>query len=576
MRPHSLWVLCFVSATLAVSPQGQGPRPTSAALAGIMPAGALLYLESPDFATLVRDWNGSSEKKAWLESDDFKVFSRSRLFLRLKEAQQEFASAAGIPPDMSLVESVAGGEAALALYDIGNLKFLYIARMPSSRALDNALWRAREKFEPRKAADIAYYLRSEPTKNRVVAFATTEDYLLLATGEDLMAGALAAIAGKTISTVKGEKWFADATAAAGERGDLRMVMNIGALVKSPHFRSYWVQRNVSELRQYTAEVVDVHRSSGEIREDRVLLRSAPGGGNVEKPKKDESVLADLLRLVPGQVGLYRAWSGPSVDDILGLLERKVLSPHLGPGAPAAQAPVVVLTGGQVGSESELETRIDVPPLASAGGNFGPAVLKDLLEAGKPRGALQLASTRPVPGSVFVGTESAIVLEAAGDWNGEEVRTALLSEVEGLWTTSRLGVHWVENKSGDATYYQLDGLARLAMAARGHTLIIANAGELVVEVLKRVSNPPVKSAGVYAAGFRHNPERENLLSMVRLIEVPLAQQFGAGRGPQGHEPLFFSENLASLSESLARVQEESILVRDLGPSVSQTVIYRLNQ
>src|SRR5208282_419972 len=104
----------------------------------------------------------SREKTKWLASDNYQVFSRSRLFLRLQEAQTQFATAAGAPPDMALLDSLAGGESALALYDIGNLEFLYITRMPSARAMQNVLWGNRAKFEPRKAADIPYYVRTEP------------------------------------------------------------------------------------------------------------------------------------------------------------------------------------------------------------------------------------------------------------------------------------------------------------------------------------------------------------------------------------------------------------------------------
>src|SRR5574337_379827 len=126
MKRHSLWLLSFLSVALAVTPQGPAPKPNAKSLASLMPAGPLLYLESPDFASLVHDWNTSSAKELWLKSDNYQVFSRSRLYLRLKEAQGQFATAAGFPPDMSLAESVAGGESVLALYDIGNLEFLYI------------------------------------------------------------------------------------------------------------------------------------------------------------------------------------------------------------------------------------------------------------------------------------------------------------------------------------------------------------------------------------------------------------------------------------------------------------------
>jgi len=573
MKRHTVFVFCFVSVALAVTPQGQAPSSTTTPLATLMPAGPLLYVESPDFAALVHDWNDSPEKKAWLESDNYQVFSRSRLFLRLQEAQAEFAVAAGAPPDMALLDSVAGSESALALYDIGNLEFLYITRLPAARAMDNALWRGKEKFEPRQAADITYYVHTEPSKNRLVAFATANDYLLLATRENLMAGALSALSGKATRTLAEEPWFANATAAAGRPGDLRLALNLTGLVKSPHFRSYWIQQNVSALRQYSAEVADVFRSSDEIREERVLVRDQAGAA-AEPVAPDESAMADLLRLVPDESGLYRAWSAPSVEQALELLERKVLSPRLGRGVPSNYAPSVALSESQTGGEGDLETLIDVPPLTGAGGTFQPEALQKLLTEAKLVGTLQLEFARNL--DVFAGTQSAIVLQAAGDWNVEATRAALVSAVEGLWTTSGLGIKWVEQGTGETAYSELDGLTPLAMAVRGHLLIVGSGSGPVVAVLKRLSNAPVKEGGVYAAGFRHAAERGQLVKMTRLIEAPLGQPFGGGEEAGGHEPWFFSENLASLSQALGRVESESIVVRDRGPLVSQTVTYRLSK
>ncbi len=574
MRKHSVLLLGGLAAALAVPPPS--PAPATKPLAGLVPAGPLLYLEARDLGSLVGDWNHSSEKNHWLESDNYQVFSRSRLFLRLKEAQNEFATAAGVRPDMSLVESVAGGESALALYDIGKLEFLYITRMPSARAMENALWRAREKFEPRSAAELPYYLRTEPSKHRVVVFATAGDLLLLATREDLMAGALTLTAGKAASTLKEEKWFSDAVTAAGPGGDLRLALNMQAVVRSPHFRSYWIERNVSDLRQYGAEIADVHRSSSEIREDRVLLRSQPAepaGASPGPVSPEEMNLADTLRFVPDNAGLYRAWAHPTTALALDLLERKILAPHLGPGVASTAAPTVLLSEGQVGSESDLETRIDVPPLENVGGIFHPEGLKKLLESKKLDAVLEVQSTRALAGDVFVGTQSAVVLNAATDWDAEAARAAILGAVESLWTLSHLGTQWVERRKGATAYYELDGLANLATANQGRFLMVANGGELLERILSGTSNPPGPAAGVYAAGFRHARERENLTKMMGFIENPSTRRL-PGQEPGSHEPLFFSENLASLSRALARVESESIIVHERGPVVSQTVTYRL--
>src|SRR5579872_4300339 len=65
-----------------------------------MPNGALLYIEAKDLGQLLTDWNQSPEKQVWADSDNYSVFSKSRLFLRLQSAQTGFAAAAGVPPDL--------------------------------------------------------------------------------------------------------------------------------------------------------------------------------------------------------------------------------------------------------------------------------------------------------------------------------------------------------------------------------------------------------------------------------------------------------------------------------------------
>ena len=59
--------------------------PSATKLATLMPSGALLYLEAPDFGRLLRDWDASKVKADWLESANYEVFSRSNLFTKLQE-----------------------------------------------------------------------------------------------------------------------------------------------------------------------------------------------------------------------------------------------------------------------------------------------------------------------------------------------------------------------------------------------------------------------------------------------------------------------------------------------------------
>jgi len=576
MRKLTLSILCFLSISLAMAPPGRGPKPSSSSLAAFMPTGSLLFVESVNFAPLVHDWENSKEKQKWLASDNYQVFSRSRLFLRLQDAQRQFAVAVGAPPDMALLDAVVGAQSALALYDIGNLEFLYITRMPSARGMQNVLWTNREKFEPRKAADIPYYVRTEPEKNRLVAFATAGDCLLLATREDLMAGALGLLSGKSQPRLEDENWYKSAVSAAGPAGDLRLVLNLPLLVKSPHFRSYWIQRNITALKPYSAEVADIHRSETEIREDRVLLKANPPGDTEPRATPSTAPIAELLGMVPAQEGIYLAWRAPSADTVLDLVQQKVLMPHAGPVVASQIVPGVALTSGQTGSESDLETRIDVPPLQGATGAPGSEALKKLLNAVPLEAVLEFHSFQNIRQSAFIEPHSAVLIRSSANWDSEGTRNAVRAAIIDLWTTSQIGVSWVARHEGNADYYQLDGLAPLALATKGPILLLANSGETLKSLLANSPGTEVGPNVVYAAGFRHSAERHNIVKMMRLIEMPLAQQYGGMAGEEGRTPSFFSGNLASLSQSLESVESESLVVEDRGPQLHQTVTYRLKK
>jgi hypothetical protein len=561
-RPITIAVIC-ASLVLLVWMFAQAPASAPPDLARLVPSGPLLYIEAKDFGALLTDWKGSQEKRLWLESDNFQVFSRSRLYLKLQQAQTEFAAAAGVPPDMDLLANVAGGQSALAIYDIGKLEFLYITRLSSDRFAGGVLWKTRGNYQPRQSSGIDYYIKTDPASKRVAAFAAAKDYVVLATREDVLVGTLALIAGQAGSAVAGEQWFDKSVREAKAPGELRMVMDLGKLTRSPHFRSYWIQRNISDLRQYAAATVDAGRGSGELHESRILLRTAEIA-----PAWNEAAVGEIMRLAPASASVYRAWASPAAEKAFELLRRKILNPHPETQIASKAAPVVNLDAGAVGDETELEIRIDEPPLET--GTPDISELHKLLDAAQLEAMLDIGSTRVEPDGVFVGTDSGVVLLAASNWDAAAVRNAVAMAFAPMLTEDHLGVHWLDRGSGANSYSALDGLQPLALATRGRTLMIATRAELVEAMLAGLPNQPSTPGARYAAAYRHFTELPNFVKMMRLIDNPLAQQT-TGDPP---EPQFFSGNIASLGQSLARIEMESIAVHDTGSIVTQNVVYKL--
>jgi hypothetical protein len=546
----------------------QASSPPPAPLSKYVPSGPLLYLEAKNFSVLLDDWNESPQKKQWVKSDSYEIFSRSRLFLRLKGAGDQFAAAAGLPPDMNFLSQVAGERSVLALYDIGKLEFLYITYLPSARSMQTTLWQSRAKFEPRNAGGVNFYLRRDPESQREVAFAISGDYLLLATREDLMAGALQLMAGKQDRTIESEQWWAQSTAAAEEAGDLRMVLDLEHLVPNGYFRTYWVQQNITDLKQYSASVSDLFRSARQYREERVLIRK----GQPEQGLSADAMAAaaDVARLVPDNAGFYLAEAGPTSDSAFALLETKLLAPHLGP-APASQiAPQVRLTSGEQGSGSDLETRIDQAAAAQAATPQSASALKELLDKTRVLASLQVQSTEADKTGVFVRTHTVVALVATSDWNQGAVQSALTDFARPSLTAGQLGMGW-QQKSG---YQELDGLWPLLASVQGKYLLVSDDRTLIEKVIANFNRKSDRKPAEFLAGFNHQRERDNFVRFSKVVDRPSA--IVSATETRSAEPQFFSGNLASLSATLAAVSSERIEVRPDGDKVRQTVTYEWAQ
>jgi hypothetical protein len=546
--------------------------PAGPPLSKYVPAGPLLYLESKDFSSLLSDWNSSSQKKQWIQSDDYEVFSRSRLFLRLKGAGDQFAAAAGLPPDMDFLSQVSGEHSVLALYDIGNLQFLYITYLPSAKSLETTLWRTREKFEPRSAGGVNFYLRRDPESRREVAFAISGDFLLLATREDLMAGALQLMSGLPNRTVESEPWWSQSIGADGQPGDLRMVLNLEKLVPNGYFRTYWAQQNITDFSQYSAAVSDLFRSSSQYREERVLIRKK----KLEESATAEALAAaaDVARLSPDDAGLYIATANPTPDSCFTLLETKLLAPHLGSLPLSQSAPQVQLTSGEQGGGSDLETRIDQVsaerPAAQSASALQELLRKTLILASLQIQSTEVPSTPRDNSGVFVRVHSAVVLVAASDWREADVQSALTDFVRPDLTAGQLGVGW-QQKTG---YAELDGLWPLSVSVRGKYLLISDQLALIQSMLSNFSRKPDHKPAQLLASFNHARERDDFLRFAALVDRPnvgVRNSVGNERQPQ-----FFSGNMASLSSTLAAVSAEKIEVRRDADQVRQTVTYEWSQ
>ena len=546
-------------------------------LPALLPEGALLSIEARDFGSLLRDWNTSEEKRAWLTSDNYSAFSNSRLFGRLSQAQDEFSAAAGLPTDADLLNRVAGQESCLGLYDIGNLEFVYVTRLEQQRIESTPLWQTRGKFEQRTEGGTTFYVHKDVQSGRVAAFAAADGWLILGTREDLVAGVLDRLGGISSHNLLGEGWYAEAVKQAAAnpaqvaRGDLRMVLNLDKIVQTPYFRSYWVQRNITEMKQYTSAVSDLYRTRESYREERVLLRRAPRNTD---PGGD---IAALAALAPEDAGFYAADALPDPESLLQRLRENLL--EIKP-EQTAQAEVVAppsVAAQNPGSASQLNVRIDQAPVTQ------PTVdafdsLRRLLRSQQPVASLEVFTARPPRDGVFVTLQTGMVISASRGWDEDAVRDAVASALPSELSAGKLGVHWEERSSAAGNYLALDGALPLYIEVNGKQLLLANDSALLEQILVRrqaASQATGRDGITYTALFRHTREQDNFrLLMAQLDQAGHPSEAGQqGAAANGQSPSFFSGNMAGLGKVFSKVESEKMDEKDQGTRVLQTVTYR---
>jgi hypothetical protein len=532
------------------------------ALDQLMPQGALLYIEAKDFAGLLMDWSNSREQAAWLKSDDYRVFSNSRLFLRLSKASDEFAAAAALRPNGKFLSEAAGTQSAIAIYDIGNLEFLYISHLSSGDFTQSSLWQGRAKFQTRSAAGKPFFVRKDEESGRAVAFALADSYLILGTREDLVAGALELLSGGKQRNLQQEGWYTQASAAAtSPPGDLRMVLHLEKIAVTPHFRTYWIQQNITEMQGYLSGICDLYREGSVFREERVLLPKQSADDEAALAQSAQGV-SNLLALAPKDYGFYQVGETDAKKS-LAVVEQKIIAPHFGVAAAEKLAPRVQLTGGESGSGSDLETRIDLEPASRVVNENSLAGLQKQFEAANPQAMLVVQATHPNHDKVLLGTSSVVVIAAGADCDFAAIQKGVQDVLAPGLTASTLGVQWHEIKDAGG-YSELDGLMPLQVARRGKLIFFAN-DHAALAALLQTKNSPLAQPLHYAAGFNHARERQAFYDVSALV--------GRNAEASPDQPDFFSGNLTSLSRTFGRVGSEEIVERRSRDRIQQTVTYR---
>lgn len=312
-------IALFVTVTAGLIAFSQINQPAFAP-AEDFPREAILYVQIADLPAFIKLWNESTFKEKYTESDNFYSFKNNHLGRKLASRWQEFNDAAGFPIDLEVLSRFAGNQAAIALYDVGKLEFVFIAPISDEIFAATKFAQNRDKFTEETLADgtIVYRVNVEADRGRQkqeLIFTQTKGRFILATSEILLAQTLNNIRGRrTKNRLIDEPSFKFLSEKI-EPHTATVWLNQAALNDDYYFKRYWLMSDTKNLKNIRAGIFDFEMQTGKFIERRKFLLDKA----VEIPLVKNSETTRILAFLPPDIPFYRLQSanGKTIDEAVG-------------------------------------------------------------------------------------------------------------------------------------------------------------------------------------------------------------------------------------------------------------------
>lgn len=306
----------FVLAILAVALVAVAPLPQQPAveLARFLPPGAVAYAETGDLTGLLAAVLDSGPASALPKSRAWADFTVSKLYNKITDRIDTLEQATGFGLTLENLREAAGGPSAIALYDIGELRFVFLTRLPMAKVAATSLWDLRTSFDERRTdSGQQYYVKEDEIGRVALAFAVSGDLFIVGTDVPQFEQTLALVKGSGASLAADER-FSEAFTGMTAEGNLTVYLDQEAIAATPYFRSYWIFGNTADLAPIRRVGIIAAIEAGGISEHRRLVREGaassagdtsalvaalPGGAYLEC-----GTLAGAGGLVPIVKGLF--------------------------------------------------------------------------------------------------------------------------------------------------------------------------------------------------------------------------------------------------------------------------------
>jgi hypothetical protein len=586
------------------------------ALAADVPRGALVYAQFSDLPALTKRWDESKLKEQYLASTNFQQFQSRHLALKLIERWQEFNDAVGFPLDALAVSGASENKAVLAVYDFGRLEMVFVAPISEEKLAATKFFQSTNQFEETKLPDgTVYYSRDVAAeggrRQQKFAFASARGRIVLATSEQLLLRTLSNINNKpNRDSLSDDPSFKNLSAEAKPHF-LTVWMDQTKLNNDWYFKHYWLMRNVEQLKNIRACLLDLELQDGKWIEHRdfLLYGQAPEKSSVIPSLAAHRILSFVPDNAPyikvraldeaesaativrdtfmdrqskeGQSRRERSWNWQSYDN--SDFYPDGAAEEWGDDSYHSLDPRFdSLIDDPVDAKVEDEDEAADASLRQETQRRAIENLLDTLSPARPVYAATIESPQEFNGPLFAEFRrgAVITLQSPNDFHLSAFESAVndLAESRLMIAGSHARLNWTDASCGAerCRELQLPMLGwGMSYALRGSDLILANGSEMLQAMLRgdnasRAFDPKSSLAVHDLTVIRLNQRAQAFDSLMQKLDAPRVKAYWAERqkGEQGNEDApsqeFFSGNISSLLDLASPVQEIRIK-RNLQPT-----------
>lgn len=479
-------------------------KPVRFAPAGDLPREALVYVQVGDLPALIKLWDKSKFKEKSASGAYYEDFTKRHLGLKLASRWDEFNEASGFEIDLETIAGLANNQAAMAIYDIGKLDFVFIAPVSDEVFAATKFVKNQDKFTEETLEDGTTIYRAHVDADRgrqkqELIYTNAKGRFVLATSEKLLMQTLNNINGnKAKNRLLDEPDFKILSEKI-EPHSATMWINQAVLNDNYYFKRYWLMSDIKDLKNFRAGIFDFEIGEKELIERRKFLL----GEKADASTISESQSQTMLAFTPESIPFYRLRKADQngIDNAVKnvIFDRSAESAEAS-GESYSRYSSYGYNDFDDGSSSEnydsnIDEIEDNEPIEERKSSVD---FSQFLQSANPQAILTFAQPKVLPAPKFARFERAAIfhLSAPNAFNAANFEAAIERNIAAriLVSSPNAQLNWETKSENDRAWRELNLPVigwNVSYAIRGNELILANNGDFLREILN--SKNPVQNA-----------------------------------------------------------------------------------